>query len=216
MALHRAALTDRASDDPLESLTAILSRPAPEAARALIGAELRVGEVGGIVVETEAYDALDPASHSFRGPTARNAAMFGPPGRLYVYRIYGLHWCLNVVCDAATPGSAVLIRALEPVWGLDLMRERRGPVPDRTLCAGPGRLCLALGVTGQLDGSPVDGEHLRLAPGRPGVIQVASRVGIRHGAQTPWRFGREGSPYLSRPFPRASLGEVSSRRTSAG
>ena len=181
-------------------LTDLLARPAHEAAAGLIGARLTVDGVGGIIVETEAYDAQDPASHSFLGPTARNGAMFGPTGRAYVYRIYGLHWCLNIVCDASTAGSAVLIRALEPIWGLDRMAERRGPVRPRDLCAGPGRLCQALGVTRALDGLPVDALPFRLDPGDTEPVLVGPRIGIRHGADTPWRFGRQGSPFLSRPF----------------
>ncbi len=127
--------------------------------------------------------------------------MFGPVGRTYVYRIYGLHWCLNIVCDATSPGSAVLIRALEPVSGLDRMRERRGAVRDRELCAGPGRLCQALGVTAALNRLPIDAPPFRLEPGKPQPVIAGPRIGIRHGVETPWRFGLPGSPSLSRPFP---------------
>ena len=126
--------------------------------------------------------------------------MFGPVGRAYVYRIYGLHWCLNVVCDAGTPGSAVLIRALEPTRGLDRMVVRRGGARMRDLCAGPGRLCQALGVTGDLDSRPIDQPPFELAPGEPGLVAVGPRIGIRQGADTPWRFGRAGSAWLSRAF----------------
>ncbi len=173
--------------------------PAPEVARALIGMKLLVGGVGGRVVETEAYDRDDPASHSFNGPTARNAAMFGPPGRAYVYRSYGLHWCLNVVCGLA-PGSAVLIRALEPEHGLELMRERRGPVSDRDLCRGPGRLCQALAITGALDGRPLDARRPSRSSDRVAGVEVVTggRIGITRGADTPWRFGLAGSRLLSR------------------
>ena len=174
--------------------------PAPEVARALIGVQLLVGGVGGRVVETEAYDRHDPASHSFNGPTVRNAAMFGPPGRAYVYRSYGLHWCLNVVCGVA-PGSAVLIRALEPEHGLDLMRERRGPVPDRDLCRGPGRLCQALAITGALDGRSLDEAPFTvLYRGAQADVVAGGRIGITRGADTPWRFGLAGSRFLSRPM----------------
>ena len=147
---------------------AFYMRPAPELARALISMQLLVNGIGGRIVETEAYDHDDPASHTFNGPTARNAAMFGPPGTVYVYRSYGLHWCLNLVCGV-TPGSAVLIRALEPEHGLDFMRERRGQVPDRDLCRGPGRLCQALAVTGVLDG-----QSLNMAP-RSCLAKLAER-----------------------------------------
>ena len=180
----------------------LFEQSAETVARALIGAELAVDGVGGVIVETEAYDILDPASHSFVGPTARNAPMFGPPGRAYVYRIYGMHWCFNVVCDAAQAGSAVLIRALEPRTGLDRMRERRGPLPDAALCSGPGKLCQALEIDRSLNGLRLDGApfSLRLHVQRPELVQGV-RIGITKGAETPWRFGLKGSRFLSRPFP---------------
>lgn len=184
-------------------LTDILAEPAAEVARALIGASLFVDGVGGVIVETEAYDVLDPASHSFRGPTPRNAAMFGPVGCAYVYRIYGLHWCLNIVCNASAPGSAVLIRALEPVRGVEVMHERRAGIYMADLCSGPGRLCQALGVSGSLNGRLINEQPFSLTLGEPEPVIVGSRIGIRHGAETPWRFGRPSSPYLSRPFPNA-------------
>jgi DNA-3-methyladenine glycosylase len=180
---------------------AFYARPAPEVARALIGMQLLVSGVGGRVVETEAYAHDDPASHSFNGRTARNAAMFGSPGRAYVYRSYGLHWCLNVVCNVA-PGSAVLIRALEPEHGLDLMHERRGQMPDRDLCRGPGRLCQALAVTGALDGQLLDTVPFTVL-NRTAQVEVVTgrRIGITRGADTLWRFGLAGSRFLSRPMP---------------
>ena len=184
---------------------AFFRRPAPAVAHDLIGAVLLAGGVGGVVVETEAYDQDDPASHSFRGPTPRNAAMFGPPGHAYVYRSYGLHWCLNAVCGAEPRGSAVLIRALEPASGLDLMRERRGVSDPRLLCSGPGRLCQALDVTGALDGRPLDTPTL-MVQARPGPVEVVAgrRIGITRGVETPWRFGLSGSRFLSRPLRDAS------------
>jgi DNA-3-methyladenine glycosylase len=172
-------------------------------ARALIGVRLTVDGVGGRIVETEAYDAADPASHSFRGPTARNAAMFGPPGRAYVYRIYGLHWCLNVVCSApGETGGAVLIRALEPDAGIETMIARRGTADIRRLCGGPGRLCQALAVTGELDGAALDAPPFALVTAAAAPFEVAAgpRIGITKGAETPWRFGLSGSPFLSAPF----------------
>jgi DNA-3-methyladenine glycosylase len=176
------------------------ARPVEEVARLVIGATLTVDGVGGRIVETEAYDAGDPASHSFRGPTARNAAMFGPVGRAYVYRIYGLHWCLNLVCGDA-PGGAVLIRALEPLTGLDVMRERRGIEAARSLCSGPARLCQALGVDARLDHASMLEVPFSLVPAAtPSPVSVGPRIGITKAADMPRRWGAAGSPWVSRPF----------------
>lgn len=178
------------------------ARDAVAVAKALIGVRLLVDGVGGIIVETEAYDRDDPASHSFNGPTKRNAVMFGPSGRAYVYRIYGAHWCLNAVCDGA-PRGAVLIRALEPTDGLAVMAERRGTGDPRLLCSGPGRLCQALGVTGAHDGLPLDAPPFALcAADRVHALATGPRIGLTKAADTPWRFGASGSPFLSRPFPK--------------
>jgi DNA-3-methyladenine glycosylase len=173
------------------------AREAVAVAADLIGVRLLVDGVGGMIVETEAYDPSDPASHSFRGPTARNAAMFGPPGRAYVYRIYGAHWCLNMVCEAA---SAVLIRALEPTDGLDVMAERRGTADPRLLCSGPGRLCQALAISRAHDHLPLDHPPFELQAGDPPAIVTGPRIGLTKAVDTPWRFGAHGSRFLSRPF----------------
>lgn len=180
------------------------ARDVVEVARDLIGAILLVDGVGGVIVETEAYHHEDPASHSYRGPTARNASMFGPPGHAYVYRSYGVHWCLNFVCEQEGSGSAVLLRALEPTHGLERMRERRGVEDERLLCSGPGRLCQALGVTRVHDGLPLDEPPFELLP-RAREIEVAAtpRIGISQARERPWRFVARGSPFLSRGLPRA-------------
>ncbi len=172
-------------------------------AAGLIGVRLWIDGVGGAIVETEAYHHEDPASHSHAGPTARNAAMFGPPGHAYVYRSHGIHWCLNLVCGTE-PGSAVLIRALEPEDGLERMRARRGVEALRQLCSGPGKLGQALAVTRALDGAALDTAPFRLAPpaDRAWPVQTGPRIGLSRAQDRPWRFGARGSPFLSRPFPR--------------
>ena len=173
----------------------------PDVARWLIGVTLLVDGIGGVIVETEAYDREDPASHSFSGPTARNAAMFGPPGRAYVYRSYGIHWCLNMVCREAGHGAGVLIRALAPTAGLDEMRARRGLDDVRLLCAGPGRVGQALGITRALDGLRLDAPPFELLAGSSmAPVITGPRIGISKAMEQPWRFGLKGSPFLSRPF----------------
>jgi DNA-3-methyladenine glycosylase len=158
-----------------------------------------------VIVETEAYARHDPASHSYRGPTARNAAMFGPAGHLYVYRSYGVHWCANVVCEGEGAGAAVLLRALEPTAGLDRMRERRGVEPVPLLCSGPGRLTQALGIEGLHDGLPLDRPPFRLLPApEPVEVTATTRVGITRADAWPWRYVLEGSTFLSRRPRRAA------------
>lgn len=179
------------------------SAPAELVAQQLIGVTVLVGGVGGRIVETEAYDREDPASHAFSGPTERNGAMFGAPAHAYVYRSYGIHWCLNFVCREPGHGAGVLIRALEPVAGLDAMRERRGVDDLRLLCSGPGKLCQALGVTRALNGTALDTPPFELvAPDGPVELVAGPRIGISKAMDVPWRFGLAGSPFVSRPFPR--------------
>lgn len=173
-------------------------RVAPE----LVGAELYVDGVGGTVVEVEAYDHEDPAAHGFGNRrTARNASMFLPGGNAYVYRSYGIHWCLNLVCGEEGVASAVLVRALEPTRGLDEMRARRGVDDPRLLCSGPGRLCQALGVTRDHDGLPLDRPPFELVA-RAAAVEVVRgpRIGITKAADVPWRYALAGSRYLSRPL----------------
>jgi DNA-3-methyladenine glycosylase len=168
----------------------------------LIGATLLVGEVGGRIAEVEAYHHTDPAAHSFRGRTARNAVMFGPPGFAYVYRSYGIHWCLNFVCEPEGEASAVLIRAIEPLEGLAKMRRRRRGIADeRLLCSGPGRLAEALGITIQHNGLALDRHPFELFPRESEPeIAVGPRIGITKAAEMPWRYGLKGSRFLSRPM----------------
>jgi DNA-3-methyladenine glycosylase len=175
------------------------ARSVHELAPELIGATLLVDGVGGRIVEVEAYDREDPASHGYRGRTPRNASMFGPPGHAYVYRSYGIHWCLNLVCEEEGVPSAVLVRALEPIHGLEEMRRRRGLDDPRLLASGPGRLCQALGITCEHDGLPLDRPpfelHERFAPVE---VLAGARVGITRATELPWRYVEAGSRFLSR------------------
>ena len=179
----------------------LFATPSAQAARALIGWTLTIDGVGGRIVETEAYDHEDPASHSFSGPTMRNAVMFGQAGAVYVYRSYGIHWCMNLVC--AGPASAVLIRAIEPTAGLDRMIARRGLDDPQRLCSGPGRLCQALGVSREQNGLRIDQPPFALMPGARAQVIAGPRIGISKAIDVPWRFGEAGSRFLSRPFPKA-------------
>lgn len=172
-----------------------------EVARRLIGVTLLINGVGGRIVETEAYDREDPASHSFSGPTPRNAAMFGAPAHAYVYRSYGIHWCLNFVCREAGHGAGVLLRALEPTIGIEIMQQRRGTTDLRLLCAGPGRLGQALGVTRAYNGLPLDAPPFQLLSPDAAVEVVSGvRIGISKAMDVPWRYGLAGSRFLSRRF----------------
>jgi DNA-3-methyladenine glycosylase len=169
----------------------------------LIGATLLFKGVGGIIVEAEAYHHTDPAAHCFGGQTARNAVMFGPPGYAYVYRSYGIHWCLNFVCEAEGSASAVLIRALAPTQGLAAMRRRRGVTDERLLCSGPGRLCQALGITDAQYGLALDQPPFAIfARSEDADVQIGPRIGLTKAVDHPWRYGLKGSRFLSKPFRR--------------
>jgi DNA-3-methyladenine glycosylase len=182
---------------------AFFARNVHVVARELLGSLLTVDGVGGVVVECEAYQRDDPASHSFAGPTGRNASMFGPAGRAYIYRSYGIHWMLNLVCGVHEgDASAVLVRALEPTNGLEQMRARRGGVPDALLCSGPGRLAQALAIGPDLDGQPVGGGRIELVPAAAAVeVVTAPRIGITRATEQPWRYLTAGSPFASLPRP---------------
>jgi DNA-3-methyladenine glycosylase len=177
------------------------SRSVHDVAPDLIGATLLIDGVGGRIAEVEAYHHTDPAAHSFRGRTERNAVMFGPPGYAYVYRSYGIHWCLNFVCEPEGSASAVLIRAIEPLEGLAKMRRRRGLADARLLCSGPGRLAQAMGVTRAHNGLALDRLPFELYA-REGNVEVVAgvRIGITKAAELPWRYGEKGSKFLSKPF----------------
>jgi DNA-3-methyladenine glycosylase len=177
------------------------ARSVHEVAPELIGATLLVNGVGGIIVEVEAYHHTDPAAHSFRGPTARNKVMFGPPGFTYVYRSYGIHWCINFVCEQEGSASAVLIRALQPTHGIPIMRRRRRLHDERSLCSGPGKLTEALGISDEHNGLPLDASPIALhaRPDKPDVV-AGLRIGITKAVELPWRYGLQGSKFLSKPF----------------
>ncbi|MRW87322.1 DNA-3-methyladenine glycosylase [Pseudoduganella sp. FT26W] len=181
------------------------SAPSELVAEQLIGVTLLVNGVGGRIVETEAYDREEPASHCYGGETPRNFSMFGPPARSYVYQSHGIHWCLNFVCREPGHGAGVLIRALEPVEGVDAMRERRGLDDVRLLCAGPGRLGQALGVTRALNNLPLAEPPFLLLPrdaARPLEVLAGPRIGISKAVELPWRFVEGGSRFLSKPMRR--------------
>jgi len=180
---------------------AFFDRSVNKVAPDLIGAMLLVDGVGGVIVEVEAYHHSEPAAHSYNGPTERNCIMFGPPGFAYVYRSYGIHWCLNFVCEDEGSASAVLIRALEPKAGLALMRRRRGLAEERQLCSGPGKLCEALVVTRRHNGLPLDRAPFELrARERKPAITTGVRIGITKAVEHPWRYGLMDSKFLSKPF----------------
>jgi DNA-3-methyladenine glycosylase len=180
---------------------AFFARSVHEVAPDLIGATLLVDGVGGIIVELEAYHHTEPAAHSFNGPTPRNLVMFGPSGFAYVYRSYGIHWCVNFVCEKAGSAAAVLIRALQPTHGIPAMRRRRGLHDERSLCSGPGKLCEALGITHAHNGLPLDAPPIALYAHaiKPDVV-AGVRIGLTKAVELPWRYGLRGSKFLSRPF----------------
>jgi DNA-3-methyladenine glycosylase len=195
-----AAIPAPALGKPLKR--GFFGRSVHEVAPDLIGATLLFNGVGGVIVEVEAYHHTDPAAHSYRGPTPRNMVMFGPPGFAYVYRSYGIHWCVNFVCEKEGSASAVLIRALEPTHGLAAMRRRRGLEDARALCSGPGKLTEALGITHAHNGLALDAPPFALHA-RTGKVDVVAgiRIGLTKAVELPWRYGLKGSKFLSKPFP---------------
>lgn len=201
MARSRISPVPTAADPGRPLKRAFFARSVHEVAPDLIGATLLVDGVGGVIVEVEAYHHTDPAAHSFRGPTPRNLVMFGPPGVAYVYRSYGIHWCVNFVCEKEGSASAVLIRALEPTHGLAAMRRRRGLEDERALCSGPGKLTEALGITVAHNGLALDAPPIALhARTKKPEIVAGVRIGITKAVELPWRYGLKGSRFLSKPF----------------
>src|SRR6202051_2316830 len=178
---------------------AFFGRSVLQVAPDLIGATLLVDGVGGVIVEVEAYHHTEPAAHSFNGPTPRNRVMFGPPGFIYVYRSYGIHWCVNFVCEKEGSASAVLIRALQPTHGLAAMRRRRGLHDERSLCSGPGKLTEALAITEKHHGLALDASPIALhaRASRPDIV-AGVRIGITKAVELPWRYGLKGSKFLSK------------------
>src|ERR1700754_3798501 len=206
MAQNRVSVTKIAPATPVPKLgrplkRSFFARSVHEVAPELIGATLLVNGVGGIIVELEAYHHTEPAAHSFRGPTPRNMGMFGPPGFVYVYRSYGIHWCVTFVCEKQGSASAVLIRALQPTHGIPAMRRRRGLHDERSLCSGPGKLCEALGITDKHNGLALDVPPIALY-GRPRKPDIVSgvRIGLTKAVELPWRYGLKESRFLSKPF----------------
>jgi DNA-3-methyladenine glycosylase len=184
---------------------AFFDRPVLEVAPALLGCIVRCGETAGVIVETEAYHESEPAAHSFVGRTARNQVLFGPPGRAYVYRSYGIHACINAVCEPEGIGAAALIRALEPLDGIEHMRQRRGLERLEDLCSGPGKLTQALGITLEHNATDLAAGPIAIEAPPPGwedvEVVVGTRIGITKAAELPWRFCAVGSRSVSRPWP---------------
>jgi DNA-3-methyladenine glycosylase len=184
---------------------AFYDRPVLEVAPDLIGCVVRHGDTAGVIVETEAYHRSEPASHAWAGLTARTEPLFGPPGVAYVYRSYGIHALLNAVCDHVDSGAAVLIRALQPLDGIEVMRARRRVARDEELCNGPGKLTQALGIELDLNGSDLEAGPVTIEPAPPGWEEVepviGTRIGITKAADLPWRFCAAGNRYVSRPWP---------------
>lgn len=198
--LPRISRTDL-TQSPKRLTKSFFNRGVQEVARELVGARFLFNGVGGVIVEVEAYHHSEPAAHSYGGRTERNAIMFGPPGYAYVYRSYGIHWCVNFVCERAGSASAILIRALRPTAGVAIMRRRRGLDDERLLCSGPGRLCEALGITRAHNGLALDRAPFALfAPLAPLEIAFGPRIGLTKAIDLPWRYGLQGSPFLSKPF----------------
>jgi DNA-3-methyladenine glycosylase len=190
------------------------ARDVLEVAPDLIGATLLVNGIGGVIVEVEAYHHTDPAAHSYRGPTPRNMVMFGPPGFLYVYRSYGIHWCMNFVCEAEGSASAVLVRALAPTHGIATMQRRRKQQEERALCSGPGKVCEAMAVSIAYNALPLDAPPIAIhaRPRKPEIVSGV-RIGITKAVELPWRFGLKGSRFLSKPFrPDAGRNPSATRR----
>jgi DNA-3-methyladenine glycosylase len=201
MAQSRPSSPRTASDLGKPLKRAFFGRSVHEVAPDLIGATLLVSGVGGIIVEVEAYHHTDPAAHSYRGPTPRNQVMFGPPGFAYVYRSYGIHWCVNFVCEKEGSASAVLIRALQPTHGVAAMRRRRGLHDERALCSGPGKLTEALGITIAHNGLALDAPPIALhARTEKPEIVAGARIGITKAVELPWRYGLKDSKCLSKAF----------------